>query len=134
MALEPQVSGSLMAFTQGLCKNYGFSTTNFKVFCSLQDAAAYAADNQGSGIFKPTNTRFVVVTAVNLFLALYAEHASVVNDLELYQLARSDSNNPRPNNPYKPNKPNNPNITLITLIGLIRPSACCASLWTMRST
>ena len=119
-----------MAFTQGLCKNYGFSTTHFKVFGSLQKAEEYAAANPGSGLFKPTNTRFVVVTAVDSFLAHYAEHASNVDDLELYQLARSDSNNPK-----KPNNPNNPSlITLITLIGLIRPSACCASLWTMRST
>ena len=109
MDLETQVSGSLMAFTQGLCINYGFGTKNFKVFCSLQDAEKYAAANPGSGLFKPTNTRFVVVTAVNLFLAHYAEHASDVNDLEMYQLARSDSNNPRPINPNKPNNPNNPN-------------------------
>ena len=127
MDLGTQISGSLMAFTQGLCTNYGFSTTHFKVFGSLQNAETYAAVNPGSGLFKPTNTRFVVVTAVELFLAHYAEHASNVDDLELYQLARSDSNNPK--------KPNNPSlITLITLIGLIRPSACCASLWTMRST
>ena len=57
-----------MAFTQGLCKNYGFSTTHFKVFGSLQNAETYAAVNPGSGLFKPTNTRFVVVTAVELFL------------------------------------------------------------------
>jgi hypothetical protein len=81
---------SVMAFQQSLCSTFGFPSTKYKIFSSQQEAEKYAAANPGSRLFKPTNTRFTVVTDVTLFLHMYAEHARDVTGLELYQMVRTD--------------------------------------------